>query len=206
MAAIDVSGLFAGFGSGFVEQGLLIGKVALYGIIAIVILLVLMWIMGFKDRIIIMKPTLSIDKGKLIRKKDGSKQYKLFKMHLFKNITVTPPPEEYATLSAKGKKVYCCIKKDIEQLHWLDMGKPFVDEKEIKVVPSNYFNWFIMRGKDRIARYKNPNTLAQMLLPVAVIVFIVMVSITFIYLFKEAPTAIAVDIVQNQCGQLIPSI
>ena len=214
-------------GTNFVGMGanLWLGmKIIFWGSIAGGIGMILMWTTSYKDKIIILRPRYGEDKGRIIRKKDGITEYKFFRRMMFKKETIPPPPEELAEIGPRGNRVFFCIKRGEGQYHFIKMPDKFkaemgipgppspkgsknvakvYTEDDIKVIPSDMYNWLIWRAKATRQKIMKQNTWQQIALPIAMMVFIVMVSITFIYLFKEAPKSISVNVIQG-AGQMLP--
>jgi len=218
----DISGMFTGF-TGMGSQIWLGMKILFWGAIFGGIAFILMWMFSFKDRIIILKPRYGEDKGKIKKNKDGTTEYKFFRRMMFKKESIPPPPEELGIPNKSGN-TYFCVKKGVGQYHFIKMPEKFkaemgpppappknakkdwvapqYTEDDIKVVPNDMYNWLIWRAKATRQKIMKQSTWQQIAMPIAMMVFIVMVSITFIYLFKEAPKSIAVNVVQS--SQMIP--
>jgi len=188
---------------GMFDQMWFIGKLIFYLAIALGILFLIILVFSYKDKIIILKPRYKEDRGKVIKKRDGKLEYKLFRGMFGKKISIPPPSDDFAFIGKKGQRVFYCIQSGEDQYHFIKFPNKIDGEESIKVIPSDMYNWLIWRAKATRDKLNRPNTWQQVLLPVAVIVFIVMVSITFIYLFKEAPKSIAVSVTQTG-SQMIP--
>ena len=168
------------------NQLLFVGEILIYvGIIGIIIWAVFFF-RGYKDIIIIKEHnTTNIEKGKIIRRKDGTVQYKFFKRMFMKRISIPPPDDTLARYDKKGHRVFECIKRGENQYHFLKIPNDPNKVGDIEVVPSDMINWFIETDKTQRRKYESTKGLKEWLLPIAFIVFIVMVCITLIYLFKE---------------------
>jgi len=222
----DVGGMFSSF-TGMGSQIWLGMKIIFWGAILGGIGFALFWMFSYKDKIVILRPRYGEDKGKVIKRKDGITEYKFFRRMLFRKETIPPPPDDLAMIGSKGNRVFFCIKKGEGQYHFMKMPEKFkadmlppeppfnpggkkkkvdVDkvytEDDIKVIPSDMYNWLIWRAKATRQKIMKQTTWQQVAMPVAMAIFIVMVCITLIYLFKELPTSIAVSVTQT--GQMIP--
>ncbi len=188
-----------------IDQVFVAGKFIIYGAIAAGIAFFAIWMFSYKTRIMILYPRVTIIKAKFVRKKDGTKYMQLLPDAIkFNGVRYPVPEERLALYSKKGNKVYCGYRAEDGQIHWLNPHE-YVGKDGIRVVPVDYYNWLFIRGKERIDRYKKKQSIQGLLLGVGIIVFIVMVAVTFMYLFKNAPKSIAVNIVQS-AGNLIPPV
>ncbi len=198
------------FLANFWNQFFFIGKLLFYAGIGGAIIFVFLWFKGYKDIIIIREHhSTNIDKGKTVRKRDGTVRYKFFKAMFGKNISIPPPDDKLARHNRKGGRVFECIKIGENQYHFLKVPEDPKNLDKIEVVPSGLINWFIETDKTQRRKYESNKGLKEWLLPIAFIVFIVMVCVTLIYLFRELPRSIAVNVVQQSApgfGLLIPFI
>jgi len=180
------------------------GKYVLYAILFGVSAFVIFFLTSFKTKIILLHPRVEIIRAKIIRKKDGTKYLQLLPDAIkFNGITYPKPEDKISIYSKRGSQIYCGYKAEDGQIHWLNPHE-YVGTDGIKVVPVDYYNWFFIRGKERVDRYKKKQSIQGILLGVGIIVFIVMVAVTFMYLFKNAPKSIAVNIAQT-AANMIPA-
>lgn len=196
-----VAGLnLGGMGGKAFSQAILLLKVGgvILGVCAI--MFVIWWLKSWKDEIYIFsKGTggMGKDKGRIIKRKDGTIGYKFFKTMFMKPTTIPPPDDTLALTSSKGKRIFFCTKVGINQYHFVRIPKDFESKETIEIIPHDMVNWFIETDKMNRRKFQNAPDWKQWMLPVAFAVFVVMVCITLIYLFKELPTSIAVDVVQS---------
>jgi len=191
-AMSDIGANFTGMGA-----NLWLGmKIIFWGAIAGGIGFIFMWMFSYKDKIIILRPRYGEDKGRVIKKKDGTTEYKFFRRMMFKKETIPPPPDELAMVGAKGNRVFFCIKKGEGQYHFIRMPSkfqaeidpplaptskkdkkdyvaPVYTEDNIRVVPNDMYNWLIWRAKATRQKIMKQSTWQQIALPVAMMVFIV---------------------------------
>jgi len=190
---------------GILDKSFVAGKFILYALIIGGIIFLLMWMFSYKTRIILLYPRVATIRARFVRKKDGTKFMKLLPDTIkFNGIRYPVPEEELAMYSKKGNKVYCGYKAEDGQIHWLNPNE-YADKDGIRIVPVDYYNWLFIRGKERIDRYKKKQSIQGLLLGVGIIVFIVMVAVTFMYLFKNAPKSIAVTIAQTASNIIPPA-
>jgi len=189
---------------GFLDKFVIIPKILLPLIVVGGIVALAFWMFSYKDTIFILRPIFKQDKGRLIKKRSGETQYKLLKSMFLKKESLPPPDDDIALISPKGRKVFFAIKKGEGQYHFLKINKDLKNEDLIEVIPSDMYNWLIWRAKATREKMTTKPLWQQALMPVAVIVFVVMVSITFIYLFKTAPKSISVSVASGT--QYIPAL
>lgn len=145
------------------------------------------------------------NKGTYFYNQSGDFEYHLIKVpndfsskeldNVIKDINKDLKAGEYVL--KKYPKLFGLIKRKREIIYTpLKLPKEIKGVDKLEVVPVNYYNWYVNRDQRSMRRLQKTQQWKEWILPMAFAVFVVMVCITLIYLFKELPRSISVNVVQ----------